>query len=108
MPLSADFQARKDAILNKNKIVVLGTCQYHPGPAPLKDATGLTWCPSCQQRYDLMNWGHAHGFPLVYVHPYAIAEGVWHWELIAKVGRDEAIQALLEGLQRVPEDEESA
>ncbi len=106
MPLSADFQARKNAILYKNKPVFLGICAHHGVPATLKDETGTLWCSSCQQRHDLLNWGCAHAWPAVYVHPYAIGNDAWLWRTAAQWGKMEAVVMLLEGLQRVPEGEE--
>ena len=98
MTLSPDMQRRKNAILNKNKIVTLDICAHHGTPATLKDATGTLWCSSCQQRYDLINWGFAHDWPLVCVGLYAIGNDRDLWEIAAKVGREEAIQALHAGL----------
>lgn len=98
MPLSPDMQRRKDAILNKRKAIVLGICVHDGTPGTLKDAIGNIWCSSCKQRYDLLNWGFAHEWPLVCVDLYAIGADRDLWEIAAKVGRGEAIQALHAGL----------
>ena len=108
MALTPDFQARKDAILKRNKPVSLDLCMSHEAPATMKDALGHTWCSACQIRYELAQWGYAHHYPEIYVDPYAIAEGEEMWKIIAVVGRTEAIESIMEGLRRVPEIDEVA
>ena len=69
---------------------------------------GNVWCSSCQQRHDLINWGKAHEWPSVFVDPYAIERGHWFWNMVAIAGRNEAIETIMDGLRRVPDEEVGA
>ena len=84
----------------------LGTCCFHYRQATMKDALGNTWCDECRKRCELMNWGYARNWTGVSVHPYAIADGQWFWEIAVKSGREEAVNGLYAGLIGGTDDRE--
>ncbi len=72
----------------------------------LIDALGNTWCQDCQHRGELVNWGRAHGWPELEIHPYAMAEGAYYWQVTATQGDESRVWTflgLVEMLDATPE-----
>ncbi|HEY5006080.1 MAG TPA: hypothetical protein VII61_23170 [Ktedonobacteraceae bacterium] len=85
-----------------------GICCMHLDDATMEDATGRPWCERCKNRCALINYGHAHHWPLVSVQHYAIGNDQNLWELAALIGHDEAVETLLNGLTGTNDYEEAS
>ncbi len=65
------------------------------GPVVMTDALDNTWCADCQHRSEFINWGKRHGWPALEIHPYAIAEGAYYWQITATQGDESRIWTFL-------------
>lgn len=68
------------------------------GKATMKDALGQPWCPLCQSRCDLINWGKAHGWTTVESPPYTVG-GQAHYLLTATFGTEDSVLLLLAAME---------
>lgn len=59
----------------------------------LCDATGQYWCQGCRGRYEIMQYGDAHGYPDMRFPPFAVAHDRQVWQLLCAFGRPECIAA---------------
>jgi len=64
-------------------------------PIVLTDALGLTWCTDCCHRGEFVNWGKAHGWPALEIHPYALGSGAYYWQMTATQGDESRIWTFL-------------
>ena len=75
-------------------------------PTAFTDEVGNTWCTDCKHRGEFVNWGKAHGWPELEIHPYAMAEGAYYWQVTATQGDESRVWTflgLVEMLDATPE-----
>ncbi len=64
-------------------------------PTAFTDELGNTWCEDCKQRGDLVNWGATHDWQALEIHPYAIAQGPYYYQIAAAMRDDDMIWSMI-------------
>lgn len=64
-------------------------------PTAFTDEVGNTWCADCQHRGEFINWGKARSFPAMEIHPYAMAQGAYYWQVTATQGDEDRVWSFL-------------
>jgi hypothetical protein len=94
-------------------------CLMGEPKAALTDDMDNPWCQAHCLRHDLMNWGKAHGWPLVHAQAreetidirkghnryYAIGPDYDLWKTACMLGTDHFMQALAETVLALPGEE---
>jgi len=73
-------------------------------PIVLTDALGLTWCTDCCHRGEFVNWGKAHGWPALEIHPDALGSGAYYWQMTATQGDESRIWTFLGLIEMLEKD----
>jgi hypothetical protein len=81
--------------------------QPQTGPIALTDALGNTWCQECLHRGEFINWGKAHGWPAMEIHPYALLQGAYFWQVTAIQGDEDRVWSFLSLIEMLDERRES-
>ena len=86
--------------------------QPQTSPAAMTDVLRNTWCAECLHRGEFLNWGKAHGWPALEIHPYAMERRASSWQITATQGDEDRIWTflglieMLDATSKVAEEEE--